>query len=93
MIGCFNCPIRGVQLQPTVDYTVLLQLYRMIKEKKAANALITFEEIVMDMIRTKINCHRQFASYSFTGQFSYHLFLQFFGVKPDPPIFNKCPLM
>ena len=38
----------------------------MIKEKKAADALITFEEIVMDMIRTKINCHRLFASHSFT---------------------------
>ena len=29
MIGCFNCPITGVQLQPTVQ----LQMYRMISEK------------------------------------------------------------
>ena len=30
MVGCFNCPITGVRLQPTVR----LQLFRMISEKK-----------------------------------------------------------
>ena len=39
MIGCFHC---------------LITLYRMISEKEASNAPITFEEIVMVMIRTLI---------------------------------------
>ena len=46
MIGCFNCPITGVRLQPTVR----LQLYRMISVNEAANAPIIFEEFVMVMI-------------------------------------------
>ena len=51
MIGCFNCPLTGVQLQPTVR----LQLYRMISENGAADAPITFEEIVMVMIMDVIS--------------------------------------
>ena len=39
MIGCFNC---------------LITLYGMISEKKASNAPITFEEIVMFIISTLI---------------------------------------
>ena len=47
MIGCFNCPITGVRLQPTSR----LQLSKMISEKnKPANAAITFEVIVMVMV-------------------------------------------
>ena len=49
MIGCLNCPITGVRLQPNVR----LQLYRVISELKykAADAAITFEEIVMIVIK------------------------------------------
>ena len=43
---CFNCPMTGGRLQPTVR----LQLYRMIRENEVANAPITFEEFVMFMI-------------------------------------------
>ena len=50
IIGCFDCPITGVRLQPTV----LLQLNRMINKNEAANASITFEEIVMVMIKKLI---------------------------------------
>ena len=50
MIGCFNCPITGVRLQPTVR----LQLYRMISVNEAANAPIIFEEFVMVMINVGI---------------------------------------
>ena len=44
MVGCFNCPITGVRLQPTVR----LQLFRMIseKKKKAATAPITEQSTV-----------------------------------------------
>ena len=49
MIGCFNCPITGVRLQPTVDNTVRLQLYRGLVIHKAADAPITFKEIVKVM--------------------------------------------
>ena len=56
MIGCFNCPIT-VNCPITLsdysqlsDNTVRLQLYRMISEKKVANARISYEEIVMVMI-------------------------------------------
>ena len=37
------------------DYTVRLQLYRMISENKAANAPVTFEEIIMVMINNIIS--------------------------------------
>ena len=50
MIGCFNYPIVGVKLQPPV----WLQPYRMIVKNKAANAPITFEKIVMVMIKAII---------------------------------------
>ena len=36
----------------STDYTVRLQLYRMIVENEAADVLIAFEEIVMVMINT-----------------------------------------
>ena len=55
MIGCFNCPITGVRLQPS-DYsqlshhTVQLHLYRVIVKYKAAGAPIKFVEIVTIMI-------------------------------------------
>ena len=49
MIGCFNCLITGVRLQPIVQ----LQLCRVISGiHKGADAPITFEEIVMVMINT-----------------------------------------
>ena len=48
MIGCFNCLITDVRFQPIVR----LQLYRMISENEAADAPITFEEIVVVIINT-----------------------------------------
>ena len=46
MIGCFNCPIAGIRLQPTVR----LQLCKLLVKCKAADAPIPFEEFVMVMI-------------------------------------------
>ena len=51
MIGCFNSPLTGVQLQPTVR----LQLYRRLVKNGAADVPITFEEIVMVMITDVIS--------------------------------------
>ena len=46
MIGSCNCPITGIQLQPTIR----LHLYRLIRANTAVYAPITFEEIVIVMI-------------------------------------------
>ena len=61
MIGCFNCPIICVRLQPIVrlhvsDYSQLsnYNYTEWLMKNKAANAPITFEEIVMVMINTNI---------------------------------------
>ena len=56
MIGCFNCSITGVVLQPTVcritlsDYNSTEKLVK----NKAINAPNTFEEFVMIMITSII---------------------------------------
>ena len=47
MIGSCNCPIAGVRLEPTVR----LQFCRLIKAKTAVYVPITFEEIVIVMIK------------------------------------------
>ena len=45
-LSCLNCPITGVQLQPTVR----LQIYGKFEKYKAPYASIAFEEIVIVMI-------------------------------------------
>ena len=58
MVIVINSVIGGLSwvdllwLAASTDYTVRLQLYRMIVENEAADALIAFEEIVMVMINT-----------------------------------------
>ena len=53
MIGCLNCLITGVRLQPTMWLHCLIttQSTKWLVENKAATAPITFEEIVMVMIK------------------------------------------
>ena len=50
MIGCFNCPITGVRLQPTVR----LHCPMTTVQNKKANTPIAYEEIVMVMMKQKI---------------------------------------
>ena len=50
MIGCFNCPITGVRLQPTVRFHCPMTIV----QNKAANTPIAYEEIVMVMMKQKI---------------------------------------
>ena len=58
MVIVINSVIGGLSwvdllwLAASTDYTVRLQLYRMIVENEAADVLIAFEEIVMVMINT-----------------------------------------
>ena len=47
MIGSCNCSIAGVRLEPTVR----LQFCRLIRAKTAVYVPITFEEIVIVMIK------------------------------------------
>ena len=47
MIGCFNCPITGVRLRPTVRLHCPITI---LQKNKTATVPITFEEIVMVMI-------------------------------------------
>ena len=49
LIGRFSCPITGAWLQATDDYNCIEWLVKY----KAADAPITFEEIVMVMINIK----------------------------------------
>ena len=51
MIGCFNCPITANCLITLSDYNCTEWLVK----NKAANAPITFEEIVMVMIKEEID--------------------------------------
>ena len=60
MIGCFNCPITGFWLQVS-DYSQLSNYNstEWLVKNKAANAPITFEEILMVMIMQfigKLSC-------------------------------------
>ena len=50
MIGCFNCPITGVRLQPTVR----LHCPMTTVQNKKAYTPIAYEEIVMVMMKQKI---------------------------------------
>ena len=69
MIGCFNCLITSVQVS---DYSQLsncyvrLQLRRIISENKAANAPITFEEIVTVMINKAVVLPRIYTHFQMT---------------------------
>ena len=50
MIGCFNCPITGVRLRPTVR----LHCPMTTVQNKTANTPIAYEGIVMVMMKQKI---------------------------------------
>ena len=55
MIGSCNCPITGVRLQPTVRITLSDNNFAdKLEQNTAVYASITFEEIVMVMIKPKI---------------------------------------